>query len=337
MIDQDSEFNGRSYRDKPLGGTETAFVLLAESFCKQGHKVIALTKITESINHNGVEWKPLNTKISKCDIYIVNRAPSLLDRSPLNKQTILWLHNPANYLNKFRNIRRLIFKKKIKVVCSGEFHYNSVPFWLKKRTSIIPLGLSNDVLSQAVEKDKIPDPVVIFTSNPERGLVWLSELWTKYIKKSVPNAQLHIYAGYKTYGGRNKNKILNIINNIKNLNDNSIKIFEPIPKKLLFKKILNSRAMLYQGDPGETFCLSIAEAQALGIPCVIKPIGCLAERVIDKVTGVVANTDKEFCEGAISILRNDNLWLKYRKNSIRLQRNLKWDDIAKQYLKLINY
>ena len=33
--------------------------------------------------------------------------------------------------------------------------------------------------------------------------------------------------------------------------------------------------MLYKGDPGETFCLSIAEAQALGIPCVVQPIGSL--------------------------------------------------------------
>ena len=336
MIDQDSAFNGKSYRDKPLGGTETAFVLLAESFIKLGHKVIAITKTNESINYNGVEWKPLNTKISKCDLYIINRAPSLIDIAPRNKQTILWLHNPANYLNKFRNLRRL-FLKKIKVVCSGEFHFNSVPFWLKKRTSVIPLGLSNDVLSQQLDNNIVPDPVVIFTSNPERGLIWLSELWVKYIIKSVPNAQLHIFAGHKTYGGRNKKRILNILNKINSLNDNSIKLFEPIPKNLLFKKILKSRAMLYQGDPGETFCLSIAEAQALGVPCVIKPIGCLAERVVDKVTGVIAHTDKEFCESAIEILRNDDLWIKYRENSIKLQRNLNWNDIAKQYVKLINY
>ena len=336
MIDQDSDFNGRSYRDNPLGGTETAFVLLAESFSKLGHKVIALTKTSESIVYNGVKWKPLSTKIKSCDLYIINRAPSLLRRAPKNKQTILWLHNPASYLNKFRNLRCLLLKK-IKVVCSGEFHFNSVPFWLKKRTTIIPLGLSNDVLSQEIVNDKIPDPVVIFTSNPERGLVWLSELWVKHIIKSVPNAQLHIFAGHKTYGGRNRDKILNILNKVKGLNNNSIKLFEPIPKNLLFKKILKSRAMLYQGDPGETFCLSIAEAQALGIPCVIKPIGCLAERVVDKITGVIAQTDKEFCEGAIDILKNDDLWFEYRKNSLKLQRNLKWDNIAEQYIKLINY
>ena len=86
MIDQDSDFNGESYRKKPLGGTETAFVLLAESLSKLGHKVIALTKSSESIEYEGVFWKPLHTKIEECDIYIVNRAPSLLDNAPKNKQ-----------------------------------------------------------------------------------------------------------------------------------------------------------------------------------------------------------------------------------------------------------
>ena len=201
MIDQDSDFNGESYREKPLGGTETAFVLLAESLSKLGHKVVALTKSSESIEYKGVFWKPLKTKIEECDIYIINRAPSLLDNAPKNKQTILWLHNPANYLNKLKNFRRLFFKN-IKVVCSGKYHFNSIPFWLKNRSVIIPLGLSSDVLFTKVDNELIPDPVVIFTSNPERGLAWLSEIWVKYIKNAIPKAQLHIYSGYKTYGGR---------------------------------------------------------------------------------------------------------------------------------------
>jgi glycosyltransferase involved in cell wall biosynthesis len=335
MVDQDSDFNGWSYRKKPLGGTETAFVLLAESLSKLGHKVIALTKSSKSIKYQGVYWKPLDTKIKECDIYLINRAPSLLDKSPKCKKTILWLHNPANYLNKFRNFRRLFFKN-IKIVCSGKYHYNSIPFWIKNRAVIIPLGLSKDVLLQQIENNNIPDPVVIFTSNPERGLDWLSEIWIKYIKKEVPNAKLHIYAGSKTYGGRNKNKISNIINKIKELNEDSIKFFEPIPKNELFKKLLTSRVMLYKGDPGETFCLSIAEAQALGVPCVIKPIGCLEERVIDKVTGIIAKSDKEFYEGSINILKDDSLWSDYRKNSIKLQRHLNWDNIAEKYLELIN-
>ena len=335
MVDQDFEFNGRSYREFPLGGTETAFVLLAEAFVKNGHRVIALTKKSITDDYNGVKWKPLNTKIDVCDLYIVNRAPSLLDKSPIAKKIILWIHNPANYLNKFRNFRRL-FLKDLKVVCSGEYHFNSLPKWIRSRSTIIPLGLSEDLFSYNNLSIDAPKPLVIFTSNPERGLLWLVNIWLKYIIIAVPNAKLHIFAGPKTYGGRNKDKIENILNTIKVIKDSSITLFEPLPKKKLFKKLLGYRAMLYKGDPGETFCLSIAEAQALGIPCVVQPIGSLAERVKDKVTGVVAHNDEDFCKGAISILKEDKIWHKYRDNSLKLQRDNKWENIANRYLDLMD-
>ena len=335
MIDQDASFNGRTYREEPLGGTETAFVLLAESFVKNGHKVIALTKKLESEDYNGVAWKPLNTKINECDLYIINRAPSLLDNAPKSKRTILWVHNPASYLNKFRNFRRLIFKN-IKVVCSGKYHFDSLPVWIKSRSLIIPLGLSEEVFTNENVAKKAPEPLVIFTSNPERGLLWLVDIWIKKIKVSVPNAKLHIFAGHKTYGGRNKEKIKNILNAVRDLNDSSIKLFEPIPKKQLFNKLLNYRAMLYKGDPGETFCLSVAEAQALGVPCVVKPIGSLGERVKDKITGIVAIKDEDFFNGAISILKEDKVWMTYRDNSLKFQRDYQWEKIAKIYANLIN-
>ena len=335
MIDQDASFNGRTYREEPLGGTETAFVLLAESFVKNGHKVIALTKKLESEDYNGVAWKPLNTKINECDLYIINRAPSLLDNAPKSKRTILWVHNPASYLNKFRNFRRLIFKN-IKVVCSGKYHFDSLPVWIKSRSLIIPLGLSEEVFTIENVAKKAPEPLVIFTSNPERGLLWLVDIWIKKIKVSVPNAKLHIFAGHKTYGGRNKEKIKNILNAVRDLNDSSIKLFEPIPKKQLFNKLLNYRAMLYKGDPGETFCLSVAEAQALGVPCVVKPIGSLGERVKDKITGIVAIKDEDFYNGAISILKEDKVWMTYRDNSLKFQRDYQWEKIAKIYANLLN-
>ena len=66
--------------------------------------------------------------------------------------------------------------------------------------------------------------------------------------------------------------------------------------------------MLYRGDPGETFCLALAEAQAMGLPAVVKPLGSTPERVIDGVTGRVAEDDDGFAAAAVALLRDDNLW-----------------------------
>ncbi len=55
-----------------------------------------------------------------------------------------------------------------------------------------------------------------------------------------------------------------------------------------------ARVMLYRGDPGETFCLALAEAQAMGVPAVVTPLGSVGERVVDGVSGRVATSDDDF-------------------------------------------
>lgn len=93
--------------------------------------------------------------------------------------------------------------------------------------------------------------------------------------------------------------------------------------------------MLYRGDPGETFCLSLAEAQAMGVPAVVQPIGSVAERVVDSKTGRIAATDDEFVEAAIALLRDDALWRRWHQGALATQRGLNWDEVAARYEALI--
>ena len=53
----------------------------------------------------------------------------------------------------------------------------------------------------------------------------------------------------------------------------------------LIAAMRSSRVMLYLGHKVEAFCLSVAEAQALGVPAVVAPVAAVPERVIDGVTG----------------------------------------------------
>ena len=69
--------------------------------------------------------------------------------------------------------------------------------------------------------------------------------------------------------------------------------------------------MLYRGDPGETFCLALAEAQAMGVPAVVTPLGSVGERVVDGVTGRVVRDDDSFVAAAIAALRDDALWRRW--------------------------
>jgi hypothetical protein len=60
--------------------------------------------------------------------------------------------------------------------------------------------------------------------------------------------------------------------------------------------------MLYLGHKCEAFCLSLAEAQALGVPAVIAPVAVLPERVIDGLTGFHRSDAERFAEAAVALL-----------------------------------
>jgi glycosyltransferase involved in cell wall biosynthesis len=88
---------------------------------------------------------------------------------------------------------------------------------------------------------------------------------------------------------------------------------------------------LYRGDPGETFCLALAEAQAMGVPAVVKPSGSAAERVIDGITGRVTEDDDTFVAAAVAVLRDDALWRRWHLTALQHQRGLSWDTVAARF------
>jgi glycosyltransferase involved in cell wall biosynthesis len=93
--------------------------------------------------------------------------------------------------------------------------------------------------------------------------------------------------------------------------------------------------MLYRGDPGETFCLALAEAQAMGVPAVVEPLGSTAERVIDETTGRVAKDDDGFVAASVALLRDDQLWRRWHLAALEHQRVLSWDAVGARFEALI--
>jgi glycosyltransferase involved in cell wall biosynthesis len=103
---------------------------------------------------------------------------------------------------------------------------------------------------------------------------------------------------------------------------------DPLPKAELATELAGFRALLYRGDPGETYCLAVGEAQAVGVPSIVQNIGCVAERVVEGVTGYVAADDAAFAERAIAMLRDNALWQAQHDAALAQQRNWSWDDAA---------
>jgi glycosyltransferase involved in cell wall biosynthesis len=337
MADDGIAFDGRSAAAGPLGGAETAFVALAEALAGRGHRVEARSHCRATLQHNGVDWAPLAGGVPEsCDLYIANRGHRVIGLSSRAKRRLLWLHNPARYLKKPRMLWPLA-RWRPTIVVTGRYHAATVPQWMPRGgLEVIPYGVL-DRFRGAAERQP-PPPRAVFTSNPLRGLDWLLDLWTTRIAPQVPGAELHVFAGPAVYGGATSEatrRMEAVLARADALRGVGVRRHAPVGRDRLAEVLSDARVMLYRGDPGETFCLALAEAQAMGVPAVVEPLGSVAERVVDGRTGRVAVSDGEFVEAAIAVLRDDELWRRWHHGALATQRGLSWDEVAARYEALL--
>ncbi len=337
MADDGIAFDGAMADAAPLGGAETAFVALAEALAGRGHEVEVRNRCHAELIHNGVRWAPLSGATPEaCDLYIGSRGHRVIGLVRRVQRRLFWLHNPARYLRKPRNLVCLAWYHPTLVV-TGAYHAETVPAWLPcGGCEIIPYGVVERFRS-AVPRDP-PAPRAIFTSNPLRGLDWLLDLWVARIAPAVPGAELHIYGGpavYRELGTARVAEMEAILARADTLAASGVRRFVPVGREALAAALIDARVMLYRGDPGETFCLSLAEAQAMGVPAVVTRLGAVGERVADGVSGRVACSDDDFAAAAIAVLREDELWRRWHLAALERQRGLSWDMVAARYEALI--
>ena len=307
---------------RPLGGAETAFALLAEAFERRGHAV-------EVCAGGGVSTAPA------ASLVLANRLPRVFRRLPRRGRRVLWLHNPGGYLRKPRHLLPLLATRP-RVVTLGPGHSASLPPWLPFRPVEIPLAVAPPFSEGAPRRSSAPPPVAVFTSNPLRGLDWLLDLWTARIRPAVPAAELHLYTGAATYNGdaRLRARAAPVLARAASLTGMGVRLRDPLPRPALAQRLGAARAMLYRGDPGETFCLALAEARAVGLPCVVTPLGAVAERVEDGETGVVARDDGAFADAAIRLLSDDAAWSAMHAAALARGPGPDWDAVAARFEEL---
>jgi len=339
LADDGIEFDGRTPEQRALGGVESSVVLLMEELATRGHRVHVRNKCNAGLDHNGVDWQPIDTADwpDDIDLYIANRGDRLIKRMPAARRTIFWIHNPASYLMKWRYLWKL-WQVKPAIIYIGTYHGTTYPAWASGgERFVIPYGLP-DMFCQASPRETPPPPRAVFTSNPLRSLDWLLDLWSRRIEPAVPGAELHLFTGAATYGsvGENKATAMNkVIAQAEALSGQGVRVRGPVAKSQLAKEFADARCMLYRGDLNETFCLAVGEAQASGVPAVVRDLGSVVERVIDGKTGYVAKGDDEFVTSAIDLLKDDGLWRRQHLCALEKQRSWRWPDAAAAFEDLL--
>jgi len=339
LADDGIEFDGRTPEEGPLGGVESSVVLLMQELARRGHRVHVRNRCREKLDHKGVDWQPIEAGDwpDDIDLYIANRGDRLIGRMPTAARTVFWTHNPAGYLLKWRYLSKL-WRYRPAMIYIGDYHRTTYPSWAPGGPQVvIPYGLP-DIFCQADPRPTAPPPRAVFTSNPLRSLDWLLDLWATRIEPAVPGAELHLFTGAATYGsvGEQKSDAMNaVIRMAEKLASQGVRVRGPVGKSRLVSEFADARCMLYRGDLNETFCLAVGEAQASGVPAVVRNLGSVVERVVDGETGCVATNDERFVEAAIKLLNDDGLWRRQHLNALNRQRSWRWPDAAHAFETLI--
>ena len=335
IADNTGAYGGRSLETRPLGGTESNVTLCARELAKLGHQVTVHTHSDEDAVYDEVRWRPLSAAPDDtCDAYVAVHHPSLLGYVPRPKQRVLWGLWGANQWRHYKQFWRM-WRYRPKPILMSQIQVRDYWPTLPKPgpLTVIPLGLQDDV--RGLPPLETPPPRrAIFASNPARNLNGLVRIWGERILPRVPDAVLDVYGVHNLGPGEDawrawEGRLLPA--GMPEAVKVSVKVWPTAPRAELLGAMRHARAMLYLGHKCEAFCLSLAEAQALGTPVVVAPVAVLPERVIDGVTGFCEGEPAAFADRAVRLLTDDALWRRQHEAALKLQQGIDWTGYARRF------
>lgn len=335
FADKTRRYDGRSLETDPLGGTESSVIRLAGQLAKRRHRVTVYTPCNTPVEHDGVQWRPLAGAAPRdCDLYVAIQHPRLLGLVRQPRRRAIWVLWQPNHLKHYKQIWRMWHYRPIPILMSLHQVRIYSPFLPPRAPHILlPLALPDDVRGHPPH-ETAPPPRAIFASNPQRNLRRLVEIWAQSILPRVPGAVLDIYGVHDVAPGTDAWEMWGgslLPAGMPPAVKRSVRVHPSASRNGLIAAMRGARVMLYLGHKVEAFCLSVAEAQALGVPAVVGPVAAVPERVIDGVTGFHHADPARFADAAVALLTDDALWRRQHLAALHHQQGLTWNEYGGRF------
>ena len=313
------QYNSKDLYSKNLRGAESVLINLSLALSKLGHQITIINNCPQTENINEINWININSNFSsdKYDLVISNGDCQLFKYAK-SKNNILFSHSIQS-IEKFIRKKQLIsfLKYKPKICFISEYHK------IKRSKILYLFGSINlkwsvdEIFLKSEISNKIDNYQAIFTSNKDRNLDLLIDIWKNNI---FP-----------------QNKKLKLLVNSEDDNEQNYHIYKRKigHQKKLIDDLRNSRLYLIPGHKAELFCLAAEEARELCIPIITLGIGCLKERVDHGVTGYVAKNKEEFAKYTLELFSDDIKWNLFRNNLIKKRSLRTWDKVAEDLINQI--
>jgi len=333
FADCTGRYSGPDYEKRPLGGTESSVIQCARELARRGHAVSVYSNCDAPVTDRDVSWLPLKTpaRPETCDLYIACHQPRLFWFVRRPRRLAVWVLWPVSQLKHYKKLWPMWRYRPIPILISQYQAETYSPLLPKYDPQIVlPLALPGDLRGQAALATP-PPRRAIFASNPQRNLRRLVEIWAQSILPRVPDAVLDVYGLSEATTNEETWKQWEGTLLPAGLPPHvraSVRLHRPVSRAELIQAMRAARVMPYLGHKSEAFCLSVAEAQALGVPAVVAPLTVLPERVIDGQTGFVRADPAEFADCTVNLLTDDALWRRQHEAALKYQQGITWSEHA---------
>lgn len=323
--------------DRMVGGAEASLVHISKGLAAQSHSVTVFHYVAEPGVYDNVAWK-LAQEYNPRECY---DALILWDDSepcafaPCAHVVILAAQcNTQPHLNPASRIDWGVMLSEWHRTVLCQQH----PNLSLEKSSVIGYGVD---LGQYKEKIEPMPNRVIYCSSPDRGLHHLLRMWPK-IQARVPDAELHIFY---SFGGFERSKwrmdeYAAIWWYVKShLDQPGIFNHGGVGKQVLAREQKKASLMVYPSDlfvDGETYCNSVLECMAAGVPCLISDATALPE-VHGEAAAILPRPidDDQWVEGIVKLLTDEGLRRDHIKKGLKLARRRTWHRAATAWGKLI--
>ena len=282
-----------------LGGSETAAVRVAEGLSDLGwvatvYGNVAPGLVRKTMYRPEQAWDPTDY----VDLLIASRLPELVDARPNAGHVALWMHDTDCGPRLTPERAALIDTVLVLSGWHAGHVADSYPFVKDKivqiRNGIQPSYYAGAGAASWADRD----PLLLYTSSPDRGLDLLLEWWPEILKRCrAAGVDAHFAYTYAPVYG----KVADVVPQVREFRDRIAKLTKaaenvdalpPQPQPNLAEIMASARVWAHPSwnTPNnapfyETSCIGAMEAQASGCEILYAPRGALPETVTDGALG----------------------------------------------------
>lgn len=332
-----------SLEERPLGGTETGIIRLAESLASLGIEVIVFTSHATPPSSTP-QYLPASEIHKHKDfdaLIIVQNIRPVFFPLPTKKIFFLTGDGPEQFPNFGLGDKRVI-EKINGVFTVSEWQRDSLcnaSGFPQSKCFYIGNGVHLPYFEGSEERNK---KRLLFTSAPYRGLSVAFEIF-KALYKNDSSYEFHIFSGFDVYN-REKKFTGPLLENFQKLEP--LLALHPgcflnsnVTQKILAREYMKSGIFFYPNIIDETCCITALEAQAAGCPVIASHRSALPQTVGD--AGICLKekigSHEHLQEALAAINTISTNWEEFSRAAIRrIHNEYTWNHVAQRALHAIS-